>query len=276
MTHLTHAQISAAKNNDIDAISSIIRETEGLAAARASRYAGSNMENGNSLKEDLMQAGRIAIWQCIPKFSGETPQAFMAYVDRFINAAMLDMLRAETRPGVGSRAAKDFETALALAGGDPYEAERIAASEQMGDRAMSREHAYAARLAWHGLDYLDRPLAPDESESAEAHSESRTLAEKFERETGMPAELVTAQDIALHRRGVIREQVHRALGALSDRQRHVLKAGFGVHPVAEYRPGVDDDELAGDMGATRYQVQQARTKGSKRFAELYQAGARAW
>ncbi|WP_073744692.1 sigma-70 family RNA polymerase sigma factor [Streptomyces sp. CB02115] len=269
MTHLTHVQIAAAKSNDLEAVSSVIRETESLVSARARHYAGSAMENGNTLADDLTQTGRIAVWQCISKFDGDTPQAFMAYIDRHVSAAMLDALRAETRPGVTARAAKDFEAALVLAAGDPYEAERVAISPAMGDRKMSPEHAYAARLSWLGLDYLDRPVSGEDGQPL-------TLAEKVERETGTPAELITAADIASHRRTVIRDQVHKTLGALSERQRHVLKAGFGIAPVAIYQPGADDDELAADMGATRYQVQQARTKGSKRFAELYRAGARAW
>lgn len=269
MTHLTHDQISAAKDNDLEAVSSVIRETENLVNSRARHYAGSAMDNGNALAEDLAQAGRIAVWQCISKFDGDTPQAFMAYIDRHVSTAMLDALRAETRPGVTARAAKDFEAALVLAAGDPYEAERVATSPAMGDRKMSPEHAYAARLSWLGLDYLDRQVYYEDGEPL-------TLAVKVERETGTPAELITAADIASHRRTVIRDQVHKTLGALSERQRHVLKAGFGISPVALYQPGTDDDELAADMGATRYQVQQARTKGAKRFSELYRAGARAW
>ncbi|MFJ5707596.1 sigma-70 family RNA polymerase sigma factor [Streptomyces sp. NPDC093105] len=269
MTHITHAQIAAAKANDLDAVTAIIQETEKLILSRARHYAGSAAENGNTLAEDLTQTGRVTVWQCIGKFDGDVPAAFMSYIDRHINAAMLETLRAETRPGVTARAAKDFESALVLAGGDPFDAERIAASGDMGDRRMSPEHAYAARLSWLGLDYLDRPVPCEDGETF-------TLAEKIERETGTPAELITSADIASHRRTVIRDQVHRTLGLLSERQRHVIKAGFGIAPVAQYQPGADDDELAADMGCTRYQVQQARTKGSKRFAELYRAGAGAW
>lgn len=272
MTHLTHDQISAAKDNDLEAVSTVIRETENLVNSRARHYAGSAKDNGNALAEDLAQAGRIAVWQCISKFDGDTPQAFMAYIDRHVSTAMLDALRAETRPGVTARAAKDFEAALALAAGDPYEAERIAASPEMGDRKMSSEHAYAARLSWQGLDSLDRPVEIPRQPGRPVI----TLGEKIAQEVGVPADLLDSAAIASHRRSVIRDQVHRALGALSDRQRHVLKAGFGIAPVAEYRPGADDDALAADMGATRYQVQQARTKGAKRFSELYRAGARAW
>ncbi|GAA2781583.1 sigma-70 family RNA polymerase sigma factor [Streptomyces showdoensis] len=268
MTHLTHAQIAAAKNNDLGAITEIIRETETLISSRARYYAGSAMEHGNTLAEDLRQTGRIAVWQCIGKFEGDAPAAFMAYIDRHVNATMLETLRAETRPGVTARAAKDFESALVLAGGDPYEAERIAASDAMGDRRMTPEHAYAARLSWLGLDYIDRPVPCEDGETF-------TLAEKIERETGTPAELITPADIASHRRTVIHDQVHRTLGLLSERQRHVLKADHGIAPVGYYGDGPDAD-LADDMGVTTEQVRQARKKGKARFSELYRAGARAW
>ncbi|MGW2267283.1 sigma factor [Streptomyces koyangensis] len=269
MTHLTHAMISAAKDNDLSAVSEVIRETESLVLAKARQYAGSPSDHGNSLAEDLAQTGRIAVWQALEAFTGETPEAFMDYLSRILHRAMSDARRKETRPGVTTYTAMDFEKALALAAGDPFEAERIAVTDEMGDRKMTPDRAYAARLSWQGLDYLDRPVSDDDGNTL-------TLAERIECETGMSAELVTAADIASYRRTVVRDQVHRTLGLLSDRQRFVLKAAHGISPVAEYRPVTDDAELEADSGLTHDQVRQARTKGSRRFAELYRAGARAW
>ncbi|MFI1099814.1 hypothetical protein [Streptomyces melanogenes] len=270
MTQLTHAQISAAKENDLEAVAAVVRETEELVSRRASRLAKTAGYLDTHLLDDLAQTGRIAVWESIATFTGTEPAQFMAHIDRSLSRAMEDSRRENTRPGVSPRVAKAFERAIALASGDPYEAEQVAATDVMGKDKMTPELASAARLAWMGCDSLDRPF------NVEIAGPHVTLGDVIASEMELPAELVTAQDIATHRRSVIRDQVHRTLGMLSERQRHVLKAGFGVHPVAEYRPGADDDELAGDMGATRYQVQQARTKGAKRFSELYQAGARAW
>ncbi|WP_405793364.1 RNA polymerase sigma factor [Streptomyces sp. NBC_01506] len=269
MTHLTHSQISAARENDLDAVSAVISETEALIKAKARHYAGSAEVNGNALAEDLAQAGRIAVWQSLAKFDGDSPGEFMKYIDRALHTAMSEARRAETRPGVTPYAAGDFEKALTLAGGDPYDAERIAITDDMGERQMSPDHAYAARLSWLGLEYLDRPV---QSEGGKVI----TLAAKLEREIGMPAELITAADIASHRRTVIRDQVHRTLGLLSERQRHVVKAVFGISPVPKYRPVIDDAELEADTGLSHDQVRQARKKGKERFSELYRAGARAW
>ncbi|MCX4663373.1 sigma factor [Streptomyces uncialis] len=276
MTHLTHAQIAAAKDNDLDAITAVIQETEVLVTSLARFYSGSRMENGNGLTDDLAQAGRITVWECISKFGGETPQEFMVFINRHLRSAMLHTLREETRPGVCARTSKDFEEALSRAGGDPFEAERVAATDEMRDRKMSPERAYMARLAWHGLDYLNRDLTSDDGELGEPSGEPRTLAEKVERETGVPAELINSSDIANHRRSVIRKHVHTTLSFLSERQRHVLKAAHGIAPVGHYEPGTDDAELAADMGVTRDQVQKARYRGGLRFSELYRAGARTW
>ncbi|MFB6816283.1 hypothetical protein ACFCV8_17260 [Streptomyces sp. NPDC056347] len=270
MIRLTHTQIADAKNNDLDAISSVIRETEELVIARTHRFATNNGQIDRDLMDDLAQVGRIAVWESLGAFAGDEPSQFMAHIDRSITRAMADTRREATRPGVSVYTAKRFEQALSLAAGDPYDAERIAASEEMEGEKLSPDLAYAARLSWLGLDSLDRPY------NAGQFGDSYTLGDAIAREMNVPADLVDSADIASHRRRVIREQVHRSLGLLSERQRHVLKAAHGISPVPQYVPGADDAELGAELGATAYQVQQARTKGQKRFSELYRAGAQAW
>lgn len=270
LTQLTHAQIADAKNNDLEAVASVIRETENLVQGRARRFATTGSHTDTDLVEDMAQVGRIAVWQAIGEFAGSDPAQFIAHVDQSITRAMADARRETTRPGISIYTAKRFEKAICLAAGDPYEAERIAASDAMGDEPLSPELASAARLSWLGMDSLDRPF------NMSITGPNITLGDVIAQECGMPADLVESADIASHRRRVIREQVHRTLGLLSERQRHVVKATHGISPVPQYRPGVDDDELADELDVTPYQVQQARTKGQKRFSELYRAGAQAW
>ncbi|WP_327385685.1 hypothetical protein [Streptomyces sp. NBC_01207] len=273
MTQLTHAQISDAKNNDLDAVSSIIRETEELVNARARRFATTGGHTDTDLAEDLAQVGRITIWEALGDSVGDDPAQFMACIDRGISRAMADARREATRPGVSIYTTKRFEKAIALAAGDPYDAEKIAASDAMGDDKLSPDLAYSARLSWMGSDSLDRLIyEPGFMEGISSVS----LADAISAETGVPAYLLDANDIAAHRREVIRSQVHRILGKLSERQRHVLKAAHGISPVPQYVLGADDAELGAELGATAYQVQQARTKGQKRFSELYRAGAQTW
>ncbi|MGW6061710.1 sigma-70 family RNA polymerase sigma factor [Streptomyces sp. NPDC055189] len=267
MTTLTHDQISAAKDNDLDAVTALIRETEALVSARARKVAGTS---GNSdLIEDLTQTGRITVWQAIATFTGTEPAQFMTHMDRAVTRAMEDARREATRPGVAPRIAKAFEDAISKAAGDAYEAERIATTDAMGRDKMSPELARAARLSWLGLDSLDRPF------SAPLLGPGVTLGDVVAAEMEAPAELVTASDVATHRRNEIRDQVHRALGVLSERQRHVLKADHGISPVPYYGDA-PDSVLADDMGVTADQVKKTRSKGKSRFAELYRAGARAW
>lgn len=270
LTQLTHAQIADAKNNDLDAVASVIRETEDLVRGRARRFAATGDHTDTDLVEDLAQVGRIAVWDSIGEFAGSDPAQFIAHVDRSITRAMADARREATRPGISIYTAKRFEKAICLAVGDPYEAERIVASDVMGSDKISPELAAAARISWLGVDSLDRPFNDGR------FGDEFTLMDVVARDMEIPADLVSSADVASHRREVIRGQVHRTLGLLSERQRYMVKSVHGISPVPEYRAGEDDDELAESLGVTPYQVQQARTKGLKRFRELYQAGAQAW
>ncbi|MCF3119711.1 helix-turn-helix domain-containing protein [Streptomyces arenae] len=260
--------ISAAKENDLSAITAVIAETEALITRRANDYAkraGGTVDH--DLAEDLAQAGRIRLWESIQRFEGNSAREFMAYIDRALHSAMTEQRHEIKRPGVSAATAKDFERALTLASGDPYAAARIATTDEMGARKMSSGRAHAALLAWLGVDSLDRPA------HEERYGSDITLGDVVAAVAEVPADLLDSRDYETTRRAVVREQVHRTLGLLGERHRHVLKAGHGISPVADYseRP---DAELAADMGATAKQVKEARSKGAKRFAALYAAGAR--
>ncbi|MEU9047234.1 MULTISPECIES: sigma-70 family RNA polymerase sigma factor [unclassified Kitasatospora] len=264
MIELSAETLAAAKNNDISAVAAVVAATEDLVMSRARRVAGSDVAS----VDDYAQAGRMAVWEGIKRFEGETLAEFVAFIGRSIFGAMADARREEMMRGVSPHAAKVFGEALAQAAGDPYEAEQIAASEAMGKDRLSRELAFAARLSWAGMDSLDRPFNVDIT------GESVSLGDVVAREIEMPADLVEPRDVAAHRRKVVRERVHLALGRLSERQRTVLKAGYGIAPLALYRVAVDDSELAAELGATPAQVQMARYRGGLRFAEVYTEGAR--
>ncbi|MBH1936483.1 sigma-70 family RNA polymerase sigma factor [Streptomyces sp. AV19] len=251
-------------------MSAVIAETESLIMQRARDYATYASSTDYNLAEDLAQAGRITVWEYLGKFDGETGAQFMAYIDRELHSTMRDQRWKATRPGVTPAAAKDFEKALVLAKGDPYDAARAASTEEMGPRKMSPAHAYAALLSWLGVDSLDRPLNHD------LYGDEITLGDVVASQTGLPTELLDATDYEPARRRAIREQVHHALGLLSERQRHILKADYGITPVWDYGEHGSDAELATDMGITPKQVHEARCKAQKRFCTLYLAGAQTW
>ncbi|MEV7360378.1 sigma-70 family RNA polymerase sigma factor [Kitasatospora sp. NPDC091276] len=271
MTHLTIDQLYAAKANDMDAISAVITETDALVIGRARNFATQAGRLDQDLAEDLAQAGRMVVWDSLRTFEGTTPEQFMTYITRAMTSAMRDHRREITRPGVTAQTAKDFDLALTLAAGDPYEAVRIASTAEMGPRRMEPDRANAALLAWLGMDSLDRPWVLDTGEVP-----SVTLGDVVATIAAVPVDLVEAADFETTRRTVIRDQVHRTLGLLSDRQRHVLKADHGIAPVRDYAAHGGDAELADEMGITRKAVHEARCKAQKRFGELYQAGAQTW
>ncbi|MFE4610016.1 sigma-70 family RNA polymerase sigma factor [Streptomyces niveus] len=268
MTHLTAELISAAKSNDLAAISALIAETDSIVINRARHHASDKGHLDHDLAEDLMQAGRVRLWESLPTFEGKERGEFLAWVEKVLHSAMTEHRRAVKFQGVSMTTAKDFERAIELAAGDPYDAARIATTDAMGPRKMTRDRAYAALLSWLGADSLDRPL------NDVLYGEAITLGDVISAESGVPADLLDPRDYESTRRKTVRSQVHRVLGKLSDRQRHVLKADHGIAPVGHYGDG-PDVELADDMGVTPYQVKQARVKGKNRFSELYRAGAAA-
>ncbi|MFE4516343.1 sigma-70 family RNA polymerase sigma factor [Kitasatospora sp. NPDC056783] len=271
MTHLTIDQLYAAKSNDMEAISAVIAETDALVMARARNFATRSGRLDQDLADDLAQSGRMVVWESLKTFGGDSPEQFMTYLTRAMESAMRDQYREIVRPGVTARAAKDFDIALSLAAGDPYDAVRIATTEEMGPRRMSPEGATAALLAWLGMDSLDRPLVGEHGDMSGV-----TLGDVVASIAAVPADLVEPADYETTRRTVIRDQVHRALGLLSERQRFVLKGDHGVSPVRDYSACGGDTEMAEDLGITAKSVHEARAKAKKRFRELYTAGARTW
>ncbi|MFD7539550.1 sigma-70 family RNA polymerase sigma factor [Streptomyces sp. NPDC059819] len=270
MFNISTDLIAAAKRNEISAVTEVISTTEPLIAARAREYATVEGKLCSDLLDDLMQAGRIAVWGCLTSFKGAEGGQFLAFIERELRSTMRDTQREVVAPGMTAQTAKDFELALSIAHGDPYDAVRVACTSALGDRKMSPERANAALLAWLGTDSLDRPL------NEGAHGEGITLGDVIASQVGVSADLLDQADYEQARRKTIRDQVHRTLGALGERQRHVLKADHGITPVRDYGKHGSDAELAEDMGATAKQIQEARSKGKNRFRELYQAGARAW
>ncbi|MFB6955263.1 sigma-70 family RNA polymerase sigma factor [Streptomyces niveus] len=267
MTRLTAEMISAAKSNDLAAVSALITETDSIVINRARRHASDKGHLDLDLAEDLMQAGRVRLWESLPTFEGKERGEFLAWVEKVLHSAMTEHRRAVKFQGVSMTTAKDFERAIELAAGDPYDAARVATTDAMGPRKMTRDRAYEALLSWLGVDSLDRPCDDENGDEI-------TLGDVIAAESGVPADLLDPRDYETTRRKTVRTQVHRVLGHLSERQRHVLKADHGIAPVGHYGDG-PDATLADDMGVTPYQVKQARVKGKNRFSELYRAGAAA-
>jgi DNA-directed RNA polymerase specialized sigma subunit len=271
MIDLTPEQISAAKANDLEAVSAVLAETEERVLQHARHYATVGGRLDHSLMEDLAQVGRVAVWQAVARFEGDTVAQFFTYIDRTVSGALGEERRAVTRPGVTQQAAKDFEKALTMAAGDPHEAERLAVmSEAMGPRRMSPEMAHAARLSWQGVEYLDAPVS---GINTNADGAIGTLGDRFESDLGLPDDLVTDKDRENARQREIKGYVHATLGKLGDKARSILTGTFGIDGPTPYFGSDNEAEFAAYLGMPRLtDLRSQRSKALSRFAELYLKG----
>jgi DNA-directed RNA polymerase specialized sigma24 family protein len=268
MINVTIEQIRTAMGNDIEsasALAHILSEFDERVIYLARRAATSSGRVNHTLAEDLAQEGRTAIWTSLPNFKGDSVAQFFTFVDTTVTGVISSARKVETRPGVALATAQRFEAAVSIAKGDAYAAEQIVQdADVMGGkfRTLSADLAYAARLSYQGLDYLDAPAGGSDD------SEPTTVGANIASTIGIPEDMLTADDYSRAARKQTTTQVHDTLNKMGDQQRTVLMALTGIDPVAEY--GVDfDDELSADYGIQRDRVKVVRSKGKTRFAALY-------
>lgn len=263
MIDLSIEQIRAAASNDLEAISAVLTALEPRIGQVANRHATTGGVRNADLFETLEQEGRIAVWECLGRFTGETVAQFFTYVDRTLNGMMGTQRRTETRRGVSAETAKRFERCLSVCAGDPYAAEREAVRPDgvLGYQRMTPDTAYAARMAWQGVDYLDAPAGS---------GESRTLGDVVADSYGVPDDLLEPADIDRARRSAVRTAVHATLDRMGRQQAYVLRATFGIDPVPHMER---DAEIAEALEIGEHRITVLRSKGKDRFRSLYLAGA---
>ena len=262
MIDLTEQQISDAKAHDLDAVTAVVQATEERVKQIARRTATTGGWTDQDLSEEYAQIGRIAVWEGLARFAGTTVAEFFAFMDTTVKGALSDARKVETRPGVSRAVAAQFERALTMTNGDPYKAEKLSTTDALGARRMTPETAYAARLSWQGVEYLDAP----------AGDAGDTLGDRVAAELSMPADLVQPSDLEAARRRETAGRVHAVLDRMGAQQRHVLKATFGIAPVL-YCGTENDDEIAEALGTNQAQVRTVRSQAKTRFRERYLAGS---
>jgi DNA-directed RNA polymerase specialized sigma24 family protein len=263
MIKLSMEQIADAKANDLSAVTAVIEATEERVQQLAYRHASIGGRIDQDLREDLAQIGRMNVWEAIKRFEGTTVAEFFVFIDSTVDGQMSNERKRDTRQGVSRDTAARFEIALSAAEGDAYKAEKLAqTTEVMGRRPMSADRAYAARLAYQGVQYLDAPATGD---SGEGFS---TFGEMLADVVGVPVDLLEPSDFEKARRRETRDKVHATLDRMGFQARTVLKGMTGIDPVGFY--GTEhDEELAADFGIPRDRIRTIRSLGRKRFAELY-------
>lgn len=268
MIEITLETIEAAKNNDLSAVTEVVRVTDERVVQLARKYATTGGRTDADLAEDLAQIGRIAVWESLSRFQGATAAELFTFVDRTVSGKLADERKMATRQGVSLDTAKWFEHALTLASGDPYEAEKIAQDvEIMGRRRLSKDMAYAARLSWQGIDSIDAPYVGDVSEG------NHSYAERIPATYGLPEDLIESEDLNRGHREETRKAVRNALGKMGDIQANVLRGTYGIAP-APFELGTENEDLLADWaGVARDQVRSRRTKAKISFRKVYLAGA---
>lgn len=270
MIDLSIEQIRSAQSNDLSAVTQVVEAMDQRIGQLANRHASKGGKLNLDLFEELEQIGRIECWESIAKFGGETVAEFFTYMDRTISGKMGDIRRSETRQGVSAQTSKFFEIALSECGGDPYAAERYAAGEAFGERKLSKDNAYAARLAWQGMEYLDAPMSGG-NDGDDTPTLGTLMAQTV---PDLPEDLVTSADREAERKRVIRDRVHATLAKLGTQSAYVLRAMYGINPAPFH--GFDaqaDEEIAAVFGSTPGKVRVVRSKAKARFRELYLMGA---
>lgn len=259
MIQLTAQQLADAKANDLAAVTAVLAETEERVLQIANKHAMTGGRLDAQLAEDLAQIGRIAVWECISTFQGSSVAEFFTYMDRTVGGALSNERKVATRQGVSRSVSEYFETALAHAGGDPYEAQQmVTRADVMGARKMSPETAYAARLAWQGCAALDAPLADS----------GACLADTLVADT-----LEDAREAVTARQRETAKAVHRTLDKLGVQARSILKGTYGIDGPTPYFGTENEEDFADYLGMARTSDLRAqRSKAKARFRTVYLAG----
>lgn len=271
---LTIEQIRIAQTSDdiaakMEATSAVIAATEGRLAVLAGRAARGTASGGRGNHSEFMdefsQVGRIAIWEAIPRFKGNTVDEFCAFIYRTVEDALKDSIREERSAGTGADedAVRIFGEMVAKAEGDVYLAERMAQTVPPVGRRLGKDRANAARIAWQGSVSLS---------ACEWSNEYVREAEDIHATYGVPEDLLTSADITRERDRVKHALVNAVLDSMSNAQAEVLRYSFGIAGRSDYGYGVNSDgdvSLAQELDTTPKCVQRNRDKALTTFPKKY-------
>lgn len=280
-TTLTMDQVRAAQANDLAATTTVIEATESR-VKRLAEKAARRMSNGGdtymNMREEFEQVGRIAVWESVPRFKGDSVDAFMGFIYGTVEAALLDAVRDERHGGVGADAdaVKVFASMLEMSDGDVYLAEKLSQTVPPKGRRLSADRANAARMAWQGSQSMDAPVTPEGFARTGGTRRGVTkgtasLADHLSSTYGVPDDLVTADDRTREESRVKHAVVTGILDVMGQNQRDVIRHSFGIGGATFYGHGDSGDDvgLAAELFSTVVRVRDARSKGLKTFAKRY-------
>jgi RNA polymerase sigma factor (sigma-70 family) len=281
---ITMDQIAAAQDKDLNAMAAVISATESRIGVLARKYARqlSTARSGSYTDhlEELSQVGRIAVWEALDRFKGDSEDAFYGFVYSTVEGSLLDAVRSERHHGAGvdKDAVKVFGAMLEKAGGNVLLAEKMAQTVPPKGQRLGADRAFAARASWQGTYSLDFPspaLLVDARayEASGGNNKPNSLADVLPDPNafGVPEDLIEASDLNAEASRVKHAVVHAILDVMSPQQSAVLRHSFGIGGATFYGHGAsgDDEGMSAETGIPVKAIREARSKGLKVFAKRY-------
>lgn len=258
MTELSFETIKAAQGNDINAVGEVVKALEGRISSLAYRHGASADQ-----REEFAQVGRIAAWEALSRFEGDTVDAFFAFMTRTVEMTIKDAVRIENNQGATGAdhdALKVFAACMTEANGDHDVAEQLCQTLPPKGRRLSADRAHAARMAYEGPVSLDMPNG----------EEGANLADLLESDYGVPDDMVEAGDIARGQRERKIKTVRAVIDSMGAKGAHILKATYGIDPVPCLGTGAEADrELAEELNTKPATVRVLRNQAHKSFESRY-------
>jgi DNA-directed RNA polymerase specialized sigma24 family protein len=259
MDALSIETIKAAQDKDIAATGEVVNAMEQRIANIAYKLGASADQ-----RDEFAQIGRIAVWEGLARFTGDTVDAFYAFMHRTVDAKIRDAARDERNQGATGAdhdAVKVFAAMVKEANGDVDVAEKLCTTLPPKGRRLSPERAYAARTAWEGTVSLDMPSGDDGG---------FTLADMLTADYGVPEDLIEAGDVARSDRDKKIKTVRAVIDSMGAKGAHILKATYGIDPVPCLGTGADADaELAEELSTTPVSVRNLRSQAHRSFETRY-------
>lgn len=258
MDTLTLEVIRDAQSNDLGAVHEVIEATEGRIRALAAKFGRSHDQ-----RDEFEQVGRVAVWEAIGRFNGDTLDSFFAFMHRTAETTMKDAVRTENNQGATGadhNALKLFALMVGEAGGDLDVAERLCSTLPPKGTRLSSARAHAARMAWDGPLSLDMPNGEN----------GASFADMIASEYGVPEDLIDPSDIGKSERDRKIKVVRAVVDSMGTKQSYILKATYGIDPVECLGTGGEADaELAAKLDTKPTTVKVLRNQAHKSFEARY-------
>lgn len=255
---LTLDTIRAAQGNDLEAVTEVVKATESRIRRIAVKLSASADQ-----REEFEQVGRVAVWEAIGRFSGNSVDEFFAFMTRTVDTTIRDAVRTEKNQGATGAdhvALWTFAACVAAMNGDMDAAEVLSKTNPPKGRRLSADRARAARMAYEGPVSLDMPNGENGS----------TFADLIETDYGIPEDLITAADRSRAERDLKIRTVRAVIDSMGVKQGYVLKATYGIDPVPCLGTGAEADaELAVTLSMQPKAVKTVRRQAHLSFENRY-------